>query len=139
MNNMKVYDGENKVLGRLATLVVKDLLEGEDVRVVNAEKVFIVGDKDNILAKYRQNRERGKQRKGPFYPRRPERIFKRTVRGMLPYQQPRGRKAFKRLRAYIGVPKEFEESEIVVPDVKSATGKKGVTLAEVSSYLGAKF
>ncbi len=136
---MKVYDGDHKVLGRLATLVAQDLLNGEDVRVVNAEKVFIIGNKDMIFRKYRKNRERGKQRKGPFYPRRPERIFKRTVRGMLPYQQPRGRKAFKQLRAYIGIPREFEDKEIIVPEVKDAEGSKGVMLKDVSSYLGAKF
>lgn len=136
---MKVYDGNQKVLGRLATQIAQDLLDGEEVRLVNTEKVFIIGDKDKIFMKYRKNRERGKQRKGPFYPRRPDRIFKRTVRGMLPYQQPRGREAFKRLKAYIGVPREFNDSEIIVPEVKEAEGKKGVTLGEVSSYLGAKF
>ncbi len=136
---MKVYDGKDKVMGRLATQIAKDLLNGEEVRVVNAEKVVILGDRDMIFSKYKTNRERGKQMRGPFYPRRPERIFKRAVRGMLPYQQPKGRAAFKRLRAYIGVPKEFKDSEIINPDVKEFHGKKGVTLAEVSSYLGAKF
>ncbi|MFO8109365.1 MAG: 50S ribosomal protein L13 [Thermoplasmata archaeon] len=136
---MKVYNGEEKILGRLATQVAKDILDGEEVRLVNAEKVFIVGNKGMILSKYRKNRERGKQMRGPFYPRRPERIFTRTVRGMLPYQKPRGRRALKRFRAYIGVPSEFQDSKIIVPDVKDAEGSKGVTLGEVSSYLGAKF
>lgn len=136
---MKVYNAEGKILGRLAAHIAKELLNGEEIRVVNADKIFITGQKDSILKKYKQNRERGKIRKGPFYPRRPERIFKRTVRGMLPYQQPRGRKAYKRLRAYIGIPKDFGSEEIKVPDVKDAEGQKGLTLGEVSTHLGAKF
>ncbi len=136
---MKVYDGDNKILGRLATQVSQDLLAGEEVRVVNANKVMVTGHKKKILAKYRENRERGKIRKGPYYPRRPEQIFKRTVRGMLPYQQPRGRKALKRFRAYIGIPKEFEGKEFQGQDIKNAKGIKSITLGEVSEYLGAKF
>ncbi|MFW6305070.1 MAG: 50S ribosomal protein L13 [Candidatus Saliniplasma sp.] len=136
---MKVYDGEDKILGRLATKIAKDLLSGEDVRVVNAEKVFITGDKVTILEDYKKKRERGKIRKGPYYPRRPERILKRTVRGMLPYQQPRGRKAFKRLRAYIGIPSEFEGKEFVGDEVKTTETSRGLTLGEISKHLGAKF
>ena len=136
---MKVYDGEDKILGRLATEVAQELLSGEDVRVVNAEKIFLTGDKIKILEDYKKKRERGKVRKGPYYPRRPERIFKRTVRGMLPYQQPRGRKAFKRLRAYIGVPKEFQGDEFLGEDVKTTETSRGLSLGEISKHLGANF
>lgn len=136
---MKVYDAEDKVLGRLASQVAQEVLEGEHVKVTNAEKIFIVGNKKNILEDYKQKKARGKQMNGPNFPRRPERIFKRTVRGMLPYQEPRGRKAFKRLRAYIGTPSELESEDIVEPEVKGSEGKLGVTLEDVSEHLGAKF
>ena len=136
---MKVYDAEDKILGRLASHIASDILEGEEVKVVNAEKSFIVGDKKNILEKYEQRRARGKQMNGPNFPKRPERIFRRTVRGMIPHQKPRGRKAFKRLRAYIGTPSELENEEIIDPDVKDSAGKLGLTLEEISEHLGAKF
>ncbi len=136
---MKVYDAKEKILGRLATVIAKDLLAGEEVNVINAEKAFISGRKDDILSDYRQRRDRGKQRKGPFYPSRPERLFKRTVRGMLPYQQPRGRTAYKNLRAHIGVPKGFEKIKVVEEDIKTAKGQPGITLEEISRHLGAKF
>ena len=139
MISMKVYDAENKVLGRLASQVANEILDGEEIKVVNAEKIFIVGDKQNILEKYKQRRARGKQMNGPNFPRRPERIFKRSVRGMIPHQKPRGRKAFKRLHAYIGMPKEFEDEDITDPDVKDAAGKLGITLEDVSEHLGAEF
>ena len=136
---MKVYDGENKILGRLASQITQDLLDGEEVRVVNAEKIFVTGRKKELYQIYKEKRERGKQRKGPYYPRRPERIFKRTVRGMLPYQQPRGRKAFKRLRAYIGVPSEFEGKDSVGDELKDSEGKVGLSLGDISKHLGAEF
>ncbi len=136
---MKVYDAQDKILGRLATHIVKDLLAGEEVNVINAEKAFITGRKDDILADYRQRRDRGKQRKGPFYPSRPEKLFKRTVRGMLPYQQPRGRKAYKNLRTHIGIPKGFEKIKFVEEDIKTAEGQPGINLGEISRHLGAKF
>ncbi len=136
---MKVYDAEEKILGRLATVIAKDLLAGEEVNVINSEKAFITGRKEEILADYRARRDRGKQRKGPFYPSRPERLLKRTVRGMLPYQQPRGRVAFKNLRVHIGVPKGFDKIKVVQEDIKTAQGQAGITLAEISRHLGAKF
>ena len=42
---------------------------------------------------------------GPKFPRRPDDIFRRAVRGMVPYRKPTGRKAFKTLRVYVGIPK----------------------------------
>ncbi len=136
---MKVYDGKNKVLGRFASQVASEILDGEEIKVINAEKIFIVGDKQKILDKYEQRRARGKQMNGPYFPRRPERIFKRSVRGMVPHQKPRGRKAFKRLHAYIGMPSELKDEEIIDPDVKDAAGKLGLTLEEISRHLGAEF
>lgn len=139
MIHMKVYDGKNKILGRLASRVAEDLLAGEEVRVVNVERTFVTGRKNELYEIYRKKRERGKQRKGPYYPRRPEKIFKRTVRGMVPYQQPRGRKAFKSLRAYIGVPSEFEGEEFEGGEIKDSEGEKGLALEEISQHLGAEF
>lgn len=139
MIEMKVYDGKDKILGRLASQVANELLDGEEIKVTNAEKIFIVGDKQNILEDYKKKRARGKQMNGPNYPRRPERIFRRTVRGMLPSQKSQGRKAFKQLKAYIGTPSEFENEDIKEPDVKDSEGKLGMRLGEISEHLGAEF
>ncbi len=136
---MKVYDAEGKVLGRLASQIASELLDGEEIKVVNSEKIFIIGNKKHILKEYEKKRARGKQINAPKIPKRPEKLFKRTVRGMLPREKPRGRKALKRLRAYIGVPSELEDEEIVEPDVKGSEGKIGITLEDVSKHLGAKF
>ncbi len=136
---MKVYDAEDKVLGRLASIIAKDLLEGEEVSVINAEKAVVTGKRVDIFAEYRSRRARGKQRKGPFYPRRPERIFRRTVRGMLPYQQPKGRDAYKNFKAFIGVPEKFKDVKTLGKDVKGAEGVICTSLEDISKHLGAKF
>jgi ribosomal protein L13 len=58
---------------------------------------------------------------------------------MIPYQTPRGRKAIKNLKVYIGTPKEFvnKKSE----SIDQARGKavsQYVELSEVSQFLRAK-
>jgi len=109
---MIVIDATDLLLGRMATHTAKRLLEGEDVSIIHAEKAAISGSKASILSKYLHRRQRrsivNPARHGPFYPRRPEAIIRRSVRGMLPRKKARGREAFRRLRVYSGVPKELE-------------------------------
>ncbi|MBN1280967.1 MAG: 50S ribosomal protein L13 [Candidatus Thermoplasmatota archaeon] len=133
-----VIDAEGAVLGRLCTLVAKRLLNGEQIAVVNSEKAIVSGKKTMIKAHYKHEREVGTYRKGPFYPRMPDRILKRTVRGMIPYQESHGRAAFKRLKCYMGVPVEFQGT----PAEKLPTAIKQpanyMTLREIAVFLGAK-
>ncbi len=103
-----IIDANGALLGRLSTHMAKRLLNGEEIAIINAEKAIISGKKASIKEEYKIKRELGTYRKGPFFPRMPDRIVKRTVRGMIPYQTPHGRAAFKRLKCYIGIPKEFE-------------------------------
>ncbi|MBN1861290.1 MAG: 50S ribosomal protein L13 [Candidatus Thermoplasmatota archaeon] len=132
-----IIDSEGAVLGRLCTVVAKRLLNGEEIVVVNSEKAIVTGKKVMIKAHYKHEREVGTYRKGPFYPRMPDRIMKRTIRGMIPYQEPHGRTAFKRLKCYIGVPKEFQGK----PFEKIPSAEKQptdyMTLQDVAQFLGA--
>ena len=43
-----IIDGEGLVLGRLASTVSKRLLNGEEITIVNAEKIIISGNKDYL-------------------------------------------------------------------------------------------
>ncbi len=134
-----VIDADGCILGRLASNVAERLLAGEEVAIVNAEKAIITGDKDEVFAKYRAKHTRGTQRKGPFYPRVPHRLVKRTVRGMIPYQKPRGREAWKRLKCYIGVPPELEGTEAEsLEEAKPRSVTSHVLVEDISRYLGAK-
>jgi len=134
---VKVFDAEGHILGRLAAIIAKDLLNGEEVRVVNATEAIITGKKKMVMAKYRKMRELVHPRKGPFYPRRADRLFKRTVRGMLPIKKPRGREAYSRLKVYLGVPPELENNKkIRIKASMKITTSNCIKLGEVSRHLG---
>ena len=45
---MKIIDGENAVMGRLASYVAKQALQGEEISIVNCNKVLITGNKKFI-------------------------------------------------------------------------------------------
>lgn len=110
---MKVIDGRDAVLGRMAAIVAKDLMKGEDVAIVNCEDVIITGNKGEIKEKFESKRTKvGSGQQGPKVSRLTERIVKRAVRGMLPnHRQGRGKVAYQRLKCYVGVPKELESVE----------------------------
>lgn len=103
----KVVDASGLVLGRMASIVAKRLLNGEKIIIVNAEKAVISGDKYTLTRQYNDYLRIGHPGRGPLHPRRPDQIVKRAIRGMLPYKRPRGREAFKRLRVYVGIPEEL--------------------------------
>ena len=137
-----VIDATDLRLGRLASLVAKRCLEGEEIAIVNAEAAVVTGAKARVLADYDQKRKRGSREGGPFFPRRPDHIMKRTIRGMLPYKRQRGAEAFKRVKVYIGVPTEFVNSEFEIIEsahVESLSTHKYVRICLISETMGAKF
>jgi len=136
----KVINAEGHILGRLCSVIAKRLLNGEKIVVVNAEKAIITGDKYMVFQRYKEKYDRGSKEKGPYFPRHPEKIFKRTVRGMLPWKSRRGREAYRRLRVFIGVPEELKGKDFEVVECalyeKVCKTDKYVILADVSRYLG---
>lgn len=137
-----VIDGKNAILGRLGSAVAEKIMAGEEVVVLNCESIVITGEKEMVFADYKARFDRGecKSRKGPFYPRRADLLFKRSVRGMIPWTSTSGRNAFRRLHAYVGTPKQFAEGfEVTVEEqaMKKITGKY-TTLGAVAKFLGSK-
>lgn len=108
---MKVIDGKNAVLGRLASYVAKESLKGEEIKIVNCEQIILTGNKKYIESEFQKKRERvGSGQKGPKISRSSEKIVKRAIRGMLPdHRKGRGRDAFKKIKCYSGTPAEFKE------------------------------
>ena len=137
-----IIDASGMILGRLASLAAKELLAGEELHIVNAEKAIISGRRVSVYREYDEMVNKGSTENGPHYPKRPERILKRTVRGMVPHKTKRGRDAMSRLRVYVGVPPEFKGMEFERPDLakmtRLGTGNY-VELGDVSKKLGAKF
>ncbi|WP_048144384.1 50S ribosomal protein L13 [Methanothrix harundinacea] len=139
---MMIIDASGMILGRLASLAASELLAGEEIAIVNAEKAIISGRRETIYREYEEMKNKGSTEKGPHYPKRPERILKRTVRGMLPHKTKRGRDAMSRLRIYVGVPPELKGMEMERPEAakmtRLGTGKY-VELGDVSRMFGSKF
>ena len=134
-------DAENAILGRLCTEVAKYLLEGHAVNILNCEKAVISGKKHSVLREYRDIQKihtHTNPRRGPFHPKRPDRLVRRTVRGMLPWKKSRGREAYHRLLTYIGVPKEFAKAEIIKPKFADADKLKckKITLGDLCKEFG---
>ncbi|OEC88038.1 MULTISPECIES: 50S ribosomal protein L13 [Methanobacterium] len=139
-----IIDGEGLIMGRLASTVSKMLLNGESVVVLNAEKILISGTKEWAYARYKQRVDRASisnpRKMGPKYPRRPDDIFRRTVRGMIPYRKTSGREAFKGLKVFVGIPREFADAEIFkLEEAMPKNIKKSIELGTISKLLGAKF
>ena len=134
-------DAENAILGRLCTEVAKYLLEGHVVNILNCEKAVISGKKHSVLREYREMHKihtHTNPRRGPFHPKRPDRLVRKTVRGMLPWKKSRGREAYHRLLTYIGIPKEFTKTEIIKPkfaDADKLTCKK-ITIGDLCKEFG---
>ncbi|MBS3099326.1 50S ribosomal protein L13 [Candidatus Pacearchaeota archaeon] len=107
-----VIDATGGILGRIAAYSAKQSLLGKEVIVVNCNEALITGEKNAIVEKYRRlRRMAGWSLKGPKILKTPERIMKRTIRGMLAHKKGRGSDAFKRIKCYNKIPNEFENVE----------------------------
>ena len=137
-----VVDGTDHVAGRLASNVAKLLLQGNRVSIVNCENIMISGTRDNIIKEKREFLEISSilhPKHGPFHPRRPDTIITKMIRGMLPFgKKPSGIEAHKRLRAYIGSPKELKSLEKI--QFEKAKIKRSAsnytTMGELSRVIG---
>ncbi len=139
---MAVIDASNLILGRMASLVAQRLLKGEEINIINAERAVISGRKDTTFERYRQYVQRGSREFGPNFPRRPEQIVARTIRGMIPHTTATGREAYSRLKVHIGVPPELSKEQAGTLDDASITRLSTANytvLGELSKKLGSKF
>ncbi|MCJ1442617.1 MAG: 60S ribosomal protein L16B [Stictis urceolatum] len=161
-----VVDGKGHLLGRLASIVAKQLLNGQKVVVVRCEALNISGeffraklpqmrvgfwayaDLNDTPVKYhaylrkmtRYNPTRG----GPFHFRAPSRIFYKTVRGMMPHKTARGAAAMERLKVFEGVPPPYDKKKrMVVPQalrvLRLKPGRKYCTVGRLSHENGWKY
>ncbi|KAI9004430.1 ribosomal protein L13 domain-containing protein [Hyaloraphidium curvatum] len=142
-----VVDGKGHLLGRLASIVAKQLLKGKSVVVVRAEEINMSGSFYRAKLKYLnflRKRMIHNPSRGPYHFRAPSRIFARTVRGMLPHKTPRGEAAMERLKVFEGVPPPYDkEHRMVVPEalrvLRLKPGRKFCTLKRLSTEMGWKY
>jgi large subunit ribosomal protein L13 len=135
-----VIDAEGLILGRMASVVAKRLLEGERIEIVNAEGAVVSGKRKQVIKERKEFLEVGGHKSGPIHYRKPNAIVRRTVRGMLPRRKPRGRDAYGRLRVHIGVPRELDgvEAESIEDAHVDRLRGRYITVGEIAKNIGWK-
>jgi large subunit ribosomal protein L13 len=133
-----LINADGLILGRMASNVAKRLLNGEKVIIVNAEKAIISGKKKSKVAEAKEFLEVGAPKRGPFHYRRPDRILRKTVRGMLPFKKPKGKTALKKLKVFISVPEDLKDQQMITLKEAQVEKLKGpyFTLAELAKEIG---
>lgn len=111
-----IIDAEKKILGRLASEIVRILQgkhkveytpyldTGDYVFVINAEKILVTGNKYNNKIYYRHTGYVGGLKKINFKERilkNPEKIVQNAVKGMLP-KGPLGRIIYRKMKVFVG-------------------------------------
>lgn len=133
-----LIDAEGLVVGRLATIIAMRLRgkhkatftphmdDGDNVIVINAEKVVLTGRKREDKVYYHYSGYQGgiKERTARFIleGRFPERVIEKAVERMLP-RGPLGRKQLGNLRVYKGAEHPHEAQSPAVLDVASLNPK----------------
>lgn len=115
-----IVDAKGHLAGRLASYIAKELLNGQRISIVRAEKVLISGSKYRNQLKvmdFKNKRMSTNPKKGPIHQKAPSEILKRKIRGMLPHKTPRGAAALKRCKVYDGCPLSLNaKKKLVVRD-----------------------
>ena len=113
-------------------------MNGEKIIIVNAEKAVISGKKKSKVAEAKKFLEVGSPMKGPFHYRRPDRILRKTVRGMLPFKKPKGKNALKKLKVFISVPEDLKDQQMITLKEAQAAKLKGpyFPLSDLAKEIG---
>merc|ERR1712019_107198 len=141
-----VIDGRGHLMGRLASIVAKFILNGNKVVVVRTEGINMSGNfyRNKLkLHKFLRLRCNVKPLRGPFHFRAPGKIFWRTVRGMVPHKTERGKAAMKRLQTFEGIPPPYDKKRMVIPAalkvLRLKPGRKFCSLGRLSHDVGWKY
>merc|ERR1719231_827622 len=114
-----VIDCKGHLMGRLAFIVAKELLNGQNVVLVRTEDLNISGSLFRNKLKFHlflRKRTNTNPKKGPIHFKAPSRIMWRVVRGMIPHKTARGANALARLKAFEGCPRPYDRvKKMVVP------------------------
>jgi len=132
----RIIDAENAVVGRLGSYVAKKLLQGDSVEIINSEKAIISGDKQGVIKKVLDLRKKGGHSlKGPKISSNPELFLKRKIRGMLPWDKPRGKNVYKKLKCHEGFGNLKEEELGKIERLKFKRPGKFVTIKQILGAL----
>ncbi|XP_060580035.1 large ribosomal subunit protein uL13-like [Ruditapes philippinarum] len=109
-----LIDARGHLMGRLAAIVAKTILQGQRVVIVRCEGINISGNfyRNKLkYLKYLKYRCNVNPSRGPFHYRAPSRIFFKAVKGMIPHTTTRGKEALGRLKVFEGVPPPYDKQK----------------------------
>ncbi|MCK4933175.1 50S ribosomal protein L13 [Candidatus Bathyarchaeota archaeon] len=131
-------DANNLILGRMATVIAKRLLNGETIVILNSEMTVISGKRSSRVKETKRKLEIGHPRKGPYWPRRPDRYVRRAIRGMLPRRKPKGKESYRRLQVFNGVPLKYRDQTMETIVEANAENLKCsyITVGELTKEIG---
>eukprot|EP00457_Paulinella_chromatophora_P011338 gb/GEZN01011471.1/.p1 GENE.gb/GEZN01011471.1/~~gb/GEZN01011471.1/.p1 ORF type:complete len:204 (-),score=43.92 gb/GEZN01011471.1/:511-1122(-) len=141
-----VVDVKDHLLGRVASIIAKELLNGQKVVCVRCEELCISGSLYRNKLKwgyYKQKRDNRKPARGPFHQRAPSKMLFKAVRGMVPHKTARGQAAMDRLKVYEGVPHPFDKmKKKVIPDalrlLRLKPNRKYCRIGDLANQVGWK-
>ncbi|KAI9189670.1 60S ribosomal protein L16A [Blastocladiella emersonii ATCC 22665] len=142
-----VIDGKGHLLGRLASIVAKQALNGQKIVVVRCEELNIAGPFFRNKLRYHAHLRKRcivNPAKGAFHFRAPSRIFYKALRGMIPHKTPRGAAALARVKVFEGVPAPWDRvKRMVVPAalrvLRLKPGRKFTRVGRLSHEVGWKY
>ncbi|KAK2461848.1 hypothetical protein APHAL10511_006311 [Amanita phalloides] len=140
-----VIDGKGHLLGRLASIIAKQVLSGQKIVVVRCEEINISGSFFRNKLRYHNFLHKrhivNPKKSGPFHHRAPSKILYRAIRGMVPHKTARGAAALERLKLFEGVPPPYDRKKrMVVPEalrvLRLKPGRKYCTVKRLSHEVG---
>ncbi|KAI8074654.1 60S ribosomal protein L16 [Gongronella butleri] len=142
-----VIDGKGHLLGRLASIVAKEALNGQKVVVVRCEALNVSGEFFRNKLKYHAYLNKRcivNPNRGAFHFRAPSRILYKAIRGMVPHKTARGAAALDRIKLFEGVPPPYDRvKRVVIPAalrvLKLKPGRKYTTIGRISHEVGWKY
>ena len=140
-----LIDGKGHLMGRLAAVAAKELLNGQKVVIVRAEQLVLSGLLYNRKVEHLEWKGKtsntNPRRGGPYHYKAPAKLMWKCIKGMIPRKTARGKAALERLKIFEGCPFPYSNmKKTYVPKalkvVRLKFGRKSCLLGELSSSVG---
>ena len=144
--NVVVIDCRGHLLGRIASIVAKELMLGQRVVLVRCEEINISGSfiRNKLLfMSYLRKKMNTNPAKGPYHFRAPSRMVWRTIRSMMQHKIAKCEAALERLKVFDGIPPPYDKMKrMIVPEALRVTrlrpGRRYTNLGRMCSEVGWK-
>ena len=140
-----LIDAKGHLMGRLASIVAKEILNGQRVVIVRSELMVLSGSlyrrRCDFLEFKNRNSNTNPRKGGPYHYKCPSKIFWRAVRGMVPHKTKKGTAALNRMKIFEGCPHPYATRKKMcvaraLKVVRLRHGRKNCLLGALSKSIG---